>query len=204
MKSALAVLIGVSIVCAAGAALAQAELKQAPEPFGLKAGMTESQVLALVGEEAVEKETSDALALSTAPKPCNDCEIYILIFSPEQGLVKVAAFTRSIKVDDEGDELRHEFDKIEAAVADKNGTPEMIDFARNEADSEYWMMSLYKKERTLEANWNYGEGGRGGKGGSTETGIYLQAVASAPNEGHVVVVYEFPGWKTYANSLQAK
>lgn len=202
MKILLAVVLAGMTVCPARLGLAQDNLSVPPEPFGFKMGMTQNQVIALVGKDAIKEEKEGVLTLSTAPKPYPDFTEYLLVFSPKQGLLKVGAVTKEMNSDDEGDQLRDEFNKIVAAVANKYGKPQMTDFIRNqdEADQKFWMMSLLDKERTLEADWNY----KKSRGGNTETGISVEVNPISISSGLIFIGYEFPGWNAYVDSKQTK
>lgn len=203
MRGIIPAILSAVLICAARPGLAQDKLGRPPHPFGFEMGMTKAQVIAVVGKDAVKDEEGDAMVLSTAPTPYSDIDEYILMLSPKQGLLKVVGFTKKIETDQEGDQLKDEFNKIVAAVTNKYGTPQMLDFIRNQDESgaEYWMMSLNDKERTLEANWNYGDHGHGG---DTQTGVYVEAQAPGINSGQVVIGYEFPGWNSYVKSRSKK
>jgi hypothetical protein len=61
-------------------------------PFGFEHGMTREQVVTLVGRDAVKHfkgDLDDIVTLVTAPKPHPDFEEYMLMISPERGLVKI-------------------------------------------------------------------------------------------------------------------
>jgi hypothetical protein len=195
-----------ALLCAGSLGQAQDHAIGNPEPFGFKMGMSKNQVIALVGKSAIQDQDNDSLTLTTAPKPYPDCDGYVVFFSPEKGLLKVVATTSTIKVNDEGDQLKDEFSKLSGILRAKYGDPgHTFDFIRNndEADEKYWMMSLLDKERFLAMDWNYGTG-EGKDGDTIGTGIYIKAVALSLNTGYVTIGYEFPGWNAYVDSKKAQ
>ena len=72
-------------------------------PFGFEYGMTKTQVIKLVGKDAVKADLGDMLELKTAPKPHGLFELYHIIFSPERGLIKIFASSRTISTSQYGD-----------------------------------------------------------------------------------------------------
>jgi hypothetical protein len=185
--------------------LAQTQIQ--PKPFGFEMGMTREQIIKLVGQNAVQKDQDDALALTTAPTPHPDFDAYIVYISPAHGVLKVVATSTTISVNDEGDQLTTEFNRVLASLISKYGPPSRkFDYVNGDdtnKESQFWMMTLLQGERTLEASWNYTQDEPVG-GGSTLTGISLQAKALGLNKGYVVVAYEFPGWNAYVDSRKAK
>jgi hypothetical protein len=79
-------------------------------PFGFDKGMTRSQVIQLVGNDAVDAKNSDAdtLVIKTAPKPHPAFENYMLVFSPKDGLVKLIAIGNTIESDSYGTQVKNE------------------------------------------------------------------------------------------------
>lgn len=79
-------------------------------PFGFRSGMSREQIVQAVGKENVAAIDSDALGgvtmfVSTAPKPHAAFTDYVLDVSPERGLLRIEAFSRSIDTSEDGSEL---------------------------------------------------------------------------------------------------
>ena len=60
-------------------------------PFGFEYGMTREQIIKLIGKQAVKETKGDTMDVTTAPKPHPAFERYILIVSPDKGLLAVSA-----------------------------------------------------------------------------------------------------------------
>ena len=107
-------------------------------------------------------------------------------------------------MNDEGDQLREEFEKVETALISVNGTPgtrfQFVDEG-GDTDSQFWMLTLSQGERHMEDSWHYD---KGQGGGATVTGINVSAKAAGINHGYVSVCYEFPGWNQFVDALNAK
>src|ERR1700675_3671928 len=75
-------------------------------PFGFDYGMTKNQVIALVGADKILKEDGPLLRVAAAPKPDENFEAYLLIISPDQGLLKIIATGKTLDTSEFGTELR--------------------------------------------------------------------------------------------------
>lgn len=176
-----------------------------PTPFGFKMGMTKAQIINILGEKAIKEAKEDSLVLSSAPAPHPDFDTYVVVISPDKGLLKVGAIGKPISVNDEGNELKEQFEDVYTSLAAKYGNGEKLDFVQGgEANKEpqYWMMTLLDHERTLLVCWNYEEGNSGT--GQTKTGVLLEAHALSINVGNLTLEYEFPGWSNYLASKEAR
>jgi hypothetical protein len=174
-------------------------------PFGFNYGMTAPEVLKLVGKDAVKhykNEADDTLTLSTAPKPHPGFEEYMLMISPERGLVKIYVLGKNIPANRYGEKLKDAFTEIQDAITETYGQPERaFDSLRSGSlwkEPEDWMMGLLKEERRLRSYWRL----------KTTinhiTAIALGASADSTENGRLTVDYEFDGFTEYQKAKDAK
>ena len=191
-----------SAMTSSPAAVAASLSSPSSGPFGFEKGMTKDQVIAMVGKSAVTTSSSDAMLLNTAPKPHPDFNEYVLLFSPQTGLVKVDGYGNTIETGDWGTELQTSFSNVVAAMSRKYGSPtKTMDFCIGnnvECENQYWMLSLQNKNRSLAAFW------------TTTTfpnhviTIYVSANAKTLRSGNIRVSYELEGFPAYANQLKTE
>jgi hypothetical protein len=165
--------------------------------------MTQEQVIQMVGKSAIKETKGDdpqQLTLLTVPKPHAAFEMYSLLFSPKEGLLKLTAYGKDIRTNGFGEAVRDAFMEIRDAVANTYGQPETLDFVRSGSlwhEPEYWMMGLLKDERTLDAFWKK----------EIPNGICdidLEAKAMSTEKGFLVLSYEFDGWSQYLDGVKKK
>jgi hypothetical protein len=178
-------------------------------PFGFAKGMTREQVIQLVGKDAVKKNTSgqaDVLIVTTAPIPNRAFEEYLLIISPTQGLLKLSAIGADVTTGDTGSELMSQYDTIMAAISTKYGEAKAFNTCTGndtECDnSQFFMMTLHDKNRTVEVFWTLEKNGIHPATGVTL--IMASANYSTMNSGYVRVSYEFEGFDQYADQKKAE
>ena len=120
-------------------------------PFGLGMG----QSLDELSKQMSLKKTKEFLfTASTAPRPHPDLQIYQLIVTPQHGLCKVGAVSRTFNTNVYGTAFLAKFDEIESALSEKYGKSDRQDFLRSGSiwnEPKDWMMGLRKQERVL--NW---------------------------------------------------
>ncbi len=168
-------------------------------PFGFEKGMTPQQVIQLVGKDAVVKVDDNIITFKTAPKPHPNFTEYMLLFSPTDGLLKLLASTRPIQTGDAGSEVREVFNDIVNGVGQKYGPPTKA-FDRcggndTECDnSQFWMLSLKDKNRTLIDFWEVNTPING------VTLIIVEAVALRVNSGYIQCSFEFSGFNEYTEA----
>lgn len=133
-------------------------------PFGFEKGMTQEQVIKLVGRAAV-KEIKNVdgspdiviVELNTAPKAHPSFESYRLFITPEKGIVKIVALGTDINTNSFGAEVHNQFIETRDAIARIYGSGETLDSL---ISGSIWseprdrMMGLLKKERILSGFWN--------------------------------------------------
>lgn len=175
-------------------------------PFGFEKGMTQQQIIQLVGSGAVDTKFSrnETLVLNTAPKPNPAFEKYMLLISPTQGLVKLVAIGTTIETGDSGVELQSAFADIVMGISQKYGSPsKKYDVCSGNdtecSNSEFWMMSLKDKNRTLDALWLMKE-----PASNSVTGIAVDAQVASLHSGFMNVSFEFAGFSSYAEARKAK
>ena len=94
-------------------------------PFGLRKGMTQQQVIEIVGKSAVKEANGDTLRLLTVPKPHPAFEFYSLIVSPIDGLLKITAYGNDIKTNGFGEAVRNSFTEIRDALSRTYDKPDV-------------------------------------------------------------------------------
>jgi len=167
-------------------------------PFGFEKGMTRAQIVELMGKDAIHTDHSrdDVLWLNTAPKSHPAFAGYILIISPENGLLKVVGVGKTIAVNDEGSDLKQAFDEIVKGVTQKYGMPKnRFDFCNGgtECDSpRFWVASLLNRNRKLADVWDLASNPL-----DHVTGIEVEAKALKADRGYVRYVCEFQGFSQY-------
>jgi hypothetical protein len=196
------------IVALAASAFAQSpsptQQPRSDGPFGFRRGMTRAQVLAAVGQSSVDTTLGgeDTLVVTVAPRPHPSFTKYVMIISPTDGLLKMLAFGKDVETNDFGNQLRDEFDSIVAGVTSAYGKPTRADGLQSgsiwNAPNE-WMMSLLKKERILQYDWDVSST----KPNRIET-VTVSAVAVSEHHGFVDLTYEFDGFSAYAEAVVAK
>src|SRR5438067_137324 len=88
-------------------------------PFGFFFGMTKEQVIRLVGQSAVKEITDEGqtIRLTTAPRPHPAFDYYLVVISPDRGLLKIVAVGNTIQTNGYGDDLKSAYNEILDAVA---------------------------------------------------------------------------------------
>ena len=173
-----------------------------PGPFGFECGMTKEQVIALVGKDAAKATGQDVLELSTAPRPHPAFDSYMLIFSPEKGLLKIQAYGAPIATNGFGEEVHRAFIEIRDAVSKTYGEPKTIDYLRSGSiwkEPEDWMMGLLKKERVLLSVWDMGSAGP-----NHIEMVTLEADGRSTEKAWLSLGYHFEGFPAYVDSKKAK
>jgi len=170
-------------------------------PFGLRRGMTKEQVLQIVGKDAVKEIKGDVLRLFAVPKPHRAFDEYSLIFSPNDGLLKIVAYAKDIRTNGFGEAVHDSFIEIRDAISKTYGEPAFtLDHLKDGSlwtEPQYWMMGLLKKERDLASDWNTAIPNR-------ICAIVLDARALSTDKGYVVLTYEFEGWNEYVDAKNKK
>jgi hypothetical protein len=186
--------------------LATVALAQEPTgPFGLHRGMTQEQVIQLVGKDAIRTDLKnsdpDALRLSRVPKSHPGFEFYSLLFSPKDGLLKIIAYGNTIDTNVFGETLHKSLLEIRDVISQTYGQPQFTnDYVKTGSiwtDPQDWMMGLLKHDRMLSAAW--------GKSLPNHIfGIVIEANALSQDTGYLTLFYEFDGWNEYVDARAKK
>jgi hypothetical protein len=163
--------------------------------------MTQEQVIQIVGKAAVKEAKGDVLRLSAVPKPHRAFDEYSLVFSDNDGLLKIVAYGKDIRTNGFGEAVHDSFVEIRDAISKTYGEPH-YNFDRLKEgsiwkDPQYWMIGLLKKERDLGSDWGTDLPNR-------IHGIVLEARALSDEKGYLVLTYEFDGWDEYVDAKHKK
>lgn len=158
-------------------------------PFGFEAGISGDIIEKMTGEAPrLVKESENLYLLDRAPKPNDAFEQYGLVISPTVGLCVVRGVGKTTQTNDYGHQLQASYDVMKDALTAVYGKPKTYDFLMPGSiwkDSNDWMMSLYKQDRTLAAEWK----APGIK--NDISSITIDARALARDKGYFVVEYTF-------------
>ncbi len=175
-------------------------------PFGFERGMTKSKVIALVGQKNVDPRTikGDVLTLKTAPKPSSAFAGYVLMFSPKDGLVRVAGVGPVISTRDDGEQLKSSYAAVLQGLTHDFGEPSnKTDECNGPAimckRDDNWMMSLYGRQRKLETTWMPAVPTQAMRQAGVHV-IRLQVMAGSMNSGMVTCDFELEGYEQFAKS----
>ncbi len=175
-------------------------------PFGFQRGMTKNQIVALVGLKAVDTKASvgDVLRLKTAPKPETAFETYMLLISPDDGLVGIIAIGRDTRTGDDGAELKSVYDAMLQQLSSRYGGPsQTIDICERAGAackrSADWMLMLLGRQRRLQSVWRPDVPTKAMR----DTGVHvvtLEATATGINSGLITCRFELEGFAKYVAS----
>lgn len=158
-------------------------------PFGFEAGISGDVIDKMTGETPrLVKESENLYLLNRAPKPNDAFEQYGLVISPTVGLCIVRGVGKTIQTNDFGHQLQAGYSTMKDALTAIYGKPKTYDFLMPSSiwkDSNDWMTSLYKQDRTLAAEWK----GPGIK--NDINSISIDARALSRDKGYFVVEYAF-------------
>jgi hypothetical protein len=170
-------------------------------PFGFEYGMSEEQIIKLLGSDSLMKVEGDIYYFSKAPKPDDAFEFYALTISPQRGLLKVTAVSKDIDTNVYGDDLIRQFAEINRPLSKTYGEGEEFDFLKAGSiwsEDKQWMMALLRGEREFARAWEF----------LVPTGhitvILLQAKALSPERGYISLSYEFEGFEQYIDAGKEK
>ena len=171
-----------------------------PTPFGFRYGSSKDDIIKQLGGSSVVKTSGNQVTFKTAPSPHPEFDLYNLIFSPRQGLLKVVAYSKDIQTSDDGSELRDAFDRLKSGLETKYGPSKKVDSCKGsdvDCESQFYMMQLMEKNRSLFALW-------ADSPSAGNTGIVIEARALGINKGFIAITYEFPGWDQFVDEQDSK
>ena len=121
-----------------------------------------------------------------------DFEAYSVVLTPEHGLCKIIAIGKDVETNGFGSELESKYKNLIEAMSGRYGPPgKNYDFLRAGSiwkESQYWMMGLLKKDRTLTAFWSKPENNNLP---DALQSIMLDTVALSGSKGYLQLAYEF-------------
>ena len=169
-----------------------APLKSYDGPLGLAMGIP---VDVLVKQLEFEEPTSESpnVYFGAPPKPAPGFNSYFVIATARQGVCKVAAIANVDVVNDSGDQLKSETDRIAEMVELKYGKPtKKYDVALQDVyrrNSQFFMMALREDAVVYAYSWANKSGGTALPNDLAE--IEVRAAASAPKKAWVRLLYTF-------------
>jgi len=157
-------------------------------PLGLEMGQS---LDTLNKQMTLKKERDYVYSTKTTPRPHPDFEAYQLILTPEHGLCKVGAISKTFTTSVYGEGIRNKFNELESALSEKYGASDRNDFLKSGSiwdDARDWMMALRKDERVLVSFWHSSDTQ---KLPDNVASIQLEAKALNTNSGWISLQYEF-------------
>lgn len=154
-------------------------------PFGLEWGQTTTQVEAQSVTLSICKDYYNftRCRVNTLPKNLSNTDYYLISFSKEFGLVEVLWLSEDIKQDLGGIKGRDYYEELKFKLAEKYGTPEVVEKVNPEATPEQFYHCLANtKCGFIGAQWE-----RDGV-------IRLQLHPLNPNEGFLQLGYRSPNF----------
>ncbi|MBV9110090.1 MAG: hypothetical protein JO306_11835 [Gemmatimonadetes bacterium] len=171
-------------------------------PFGFRMGMTLRE-LAAYGIRPVEGEPG-LYSLSRAPNAQGEFVGYGAVVSPTRGLCKVIGVGREVRTSQFGDQIRTEFERLEALLASKYGPGERYDAVKDGSRwtaPQYWMMGLHEGDRQLVAFWS---AERGADLPPNLGVIGLEVMASSLSVANLRLSYEFANFPDCEKELEQR
>lgn len=166
-------------------------------PFGLKMGLTYSQLKAIdPGIEKVEKN-EHMFWMTKVPTPHRDFKEYLMILSPSSGLAKVLAISNTIYSNGYGIQLKDDYQRIHSVLVEKYGSYDEYDFVKHESiwqEDKHFMMALSLEERVLNCYWNLGYRA---SANNNIAYVVLEALANDSTKGYIRMTYEFTNFSEY-------
>ncbi len=179
--------------------LGASTLSWAAGPFGFEYGMSKEQVTDLIGKRSLKPHPTvpNLYSAEKAPRPHPGFVLYMLVITPDKGLIKITAVSQDITTNTDGENVKVHFRDIQQALAKIYGDGEDKDLVKDgsklSAPSD-WMESLNKNERLFATVWYFKE-----PKNHIET-VALEARAFKPKVGYLVLSYEFEGFTSYVES----
>ena len=167
--------------------------------FGLKKGMTVSQIRAL-DFGTLERFDNDLFFVSN-PKMPKDAWMATFEFSPKDGLLKVRLSFR-IETNAYGHKVKEKYREMRDIMRKKYGKGKEIDALLPSSiwnESSDWMMGLLKGDRLLAWSKSFDADNKW----QLDT-VAVMAKATSPEVAVIDVIYEFQGWEEYIDAKEAK
>lgn len=130
-------------------------------PFGLAMGIPRSELLNALNFKNKDEDKPYQFS-GVPPKPVSGFETYALVATDGQGLCRISTLEDVNVVNDSGDQLKEETDKIAETLALKYGKyTKKYDFAHQDVyrrNPRFWMMALREKSVTYVYLWEPAKG----------------------------------------------
>lgn len=167
-------------------------LKTYDGPLGLSMGIP----VDILTEQLLFKESFSDIPnvyAGVPPKPAPDFDTYHVLATSGQGICRVSAISNVDVVNDNGDQLKSETDRIAEMIETKYGRrTNKFDFATQDVyrkHPQFFLMALRKKAVTYTYTWVNGERNLALPNDLAE--IVVQAGASEMGKGWVILTYFF-------------
>jgi hypothetical protein len=161
-------------------------------PLGLAAGLNKDEIEAMSGQKlTLLNEKQNLYGLTNAPKPNDSFERLALVVSPTIGLCQIRAIGKTITSNSFGNQLQSSFAEMQNALTEVYGKPSSLNTLMSGSiwdEPKEWMMSLYKKERYLSAEWRSTPGK---PLRNNIDNIGMEARATGTSDGYYMLQYTF-------------
>jgi hypothetical protein len=162
-------------------------------PFGFEYGMTKDQIAGMIGKRSIRqynRKTPNLFLATKAPSPHPAFPVYLLLITPEKGLVKITAVTSDIRTKSSGEQVKAQYEDIQRALVSTYGQGKVFDDLKGVDKDGDWMKALSQKEREFYTLWEFKK-----PRNHIET-IALEAKGLNGRTGYVMLSYEFEGFTT--------
>lgn len=165
-------------------------------PFGLKMGMTLTEIATVCNNKKPEHVENDCYyVFPTKTHPL--FKQYVAFVSKEKGLYCLKAVTDDIKTNNYGAEIKNAFSTIKERISKTYGDPKVIDEIASDSlftGEQYWTHSLSQGARTYAAIWP-SNSSQQLKDDLTCVSIFTSAQI-APQVGWIILEYDFSNMKS--------
>lgn len=164
-------------------------------PFGLKMGMSFSEITEACGGNRPERLENDDRYFIKPQKSHPTFVLYLAWISEEHGLYRIRGISDEKTTDKYGRDIQNFFYSFEDRVESVYGTPDItdkiIDSNSWHKDASDWSYSLREGERELSAVWEEGNKGTKLKDDITYINLYVTPSKSIGYTFVLIIDYEF-------------
>lgn len=164
-------------------------------PFGLKMGMSFSEITEACGGNSPERLQNDDRYLIKPQKSHPTFVLYIVWISEDHGLYKIRGISDEKNTDKYGRDVQNFFysfvDRVESVYGTPYITDKIIDSNSLDKDASSWSYSLREGERELSAVWEDGKKGTKLKDDITYINLYVTPSKSTGYTFVLIIEYEF-------------
>ncbi len=133
-----------------------------------------------------------------------DFNDFTVILTPNTGVCKFEAFSKTIETNSFGTELQEKYNYLLTALTQKYGKAKGYDFVKSGSiwkEPQDWMMGLYRKERTLATYWTTPEINNLP---DSLKALKLETTALSSTKGFITIGYEFDNAPECLNEINNK